>query len=217
MKPSLLEKLSYRLFCMAHMWKRRSLSGAGINWLKSEKIGPVQFSLGPFSYANGVRVYGWQPELSVTVGKFCSIAEEVTFLAGGHHDHTQVSTSPKFADWAGRQPVNSKGSIVVGNDVWIGHGSIILSGVTIGDGAVVGAGALVTKSIPPYAIVGGHPARIIKYRFPPETIEKLMKSRWWDWDESILRGRANLVADIEKFLEPIDLQSNSKTAETSRE
>lgn len=77
----------------------------------------------------------------------------------------------------------SKGKIEVGNDVWIGDSAILLSGVSIGDGAVIAAGAVVASSVPPYAIVAGNPARIIRYRFPENKINELMSIKWWEWSE----------------------------------
>ena len=78
---------------------------------------------------------------------------------------------------------DNKGDIVIGNDVWIGYEAVILAGVTIGDGAVIGTRAVVTKDVPPYTIVGGIPAKPIKKRFPQETIDALLKIKWWDWDK----------------------------------
>ena len=82
---------------------------------------------------------------------------------------------------------DNKGDIVIGNDVWIGYEAVILSGVTVGDGAVIGTRALVTKDVPPYTIVGGTPAKPIRRRFGQETIALLEKIRWWDWDEEKIR------------------------------
>ncbi|TGR67576.1 CatB-related O-acetyltransferase, partial [Mesorhizobium sp. M2D.F.Ca.ET.223.01.1.1] len=92
--------------------------------------------------------------------------------------------------------------ITVGNDVWIGNGAMILPGVEIGDGAIVGAGAVVTKSVPPYAIVGGSPARLIRYRFPEEIISKLLVIQWWRWDDDKVKKEAALLSGpIEAFVE----------------
>ena len=82
---------------------------------------------------------------------------------------------------------DNKGDIVIGNDVWIGYEAVILAGVTIGDGAVIGARAVVTKDIPPYTIVGGVPAKPIRKRFPQETIDHLLKIKWWNWPEERIR------------------------------
>ncbi len=216
MKDKLLNYLSHRCYHFCLRWRNTLFKTHQVNGLKYDRIGPVQLKIGANSYANGIHVYGWQPELSVTVGKFCSIAEDVVFLAGGEHDHRAISTSSAFNTWAPSGRLNSKGNIQVGNDVWIGHGAIILSGVQLEDGAVVGAGAVVTRSVPPYAIVAGSPARIIKYRFDEETIHRLLESRWWDWDEATLRKRAHLIRNIDQFLDgggnspsrPTDPRSN---------
>lgn len=113
---------------------------------------------------------------SLRIGSYCSIAPEVIFLMDGEHKHSLISTYPFKARLFEKSGESfSKGDIIVEDDVWIGFGAIIMSGVHIGQGAVVAAGAVVTKDVPPYAIVGGVPARIIKYRFQPEIIEELLK------------------------------------------
>lgn len=126
----------------------------------------------------------------LVIGKFCSIACGAKFLFNSAN-HTLASLStytfPLFyEEWTlDQQQVTSawddKGDIIIGNDVWIGYEAVILAGVTIGDGAIVGARAVVTKDVPPYSIVGGVPARLIKYRFDENVIAKLQKLAWWDW------------------------------------
>ncbi|TIP49654.1 MAG: CatB-related O-acetyltransferase [Mesorhizobium sp.] len=119
-------------------------------------------------------------EAPVIIGAYCSIAAGVLFIAAGEHPMSLVSTYP----FAGADRDLTKGPITVGNDVWIGSRAIVLSGVTIGHGAVVGAGSVVTKDVPPYGIVAGNPAKLIRYRFEPETIAALLGIRWWDWPDS---------------------------------
>lgn len=122
------------------------------------------------------------------IGKFCAIASGVEFLLnGGNHLVDAISSYP-FAifgkGWEGAMEGREyphKGDITVGNDVWLGYRSVILAGVTIGDGAIVGAYSVVTKDVPPYAIVAGNPARVIRRRFSDEEIERLLELRWWDW------------------------------------
>lgn len=126
------------------------------------------------------------------IGKFCSIACGAKFLFNSaNHTLSSLSTYPFplfFEEW-GLEKKNvadswdNKGDIIVGNDVWIGYEAVILSGVTIGDGAVIGARAVVTKDVPPYTIVGGVPAKPIKKRFSEENIKKLQSIRWWDWSK----------------------------------
>ena len=133
---------------------------------------------------------------TLKIGKFCSIACGAKFLfTSGNHSLQSLSTYtfPIFYEEWGldakdiRSAWDNKGDIVIGNDVWIGYEAVILSGVTIGDGAIVGARAVVTKDVPPYTIVGGVPARSIRRRFDEETVEKLEALRWWDWDEEKIK------------------------------
>ena len=119
------------------------------------------------------------------IGKFCSIACGAKFLFNSaNHALGSLSTYPFpiFYDaW------DNKGDIALGNDVWIGYEAVILAGVTIGDGAIIGARAVVTRDVPPYAIVGGVPARLIRRRFDDATIEALLDLRWWDWEPERIR------------------------------
>ena len=130
------------------------------------------------------------------IGKFCSIACGAKFLfTSGNHALQSLSTYtfPIFFEEWGLDPKDicrawdNKGDIVIGSDVWIGYEAVILSGVTIGDGAIIGTRAVVTKDVPPYTIVGGVPARPIRKRFDEKTIAALEALRWWDWDEEKLR------------------------------
>ena len=132
------------------------------------------------------------------IGKFCSIACGAKFLFNSaNHKMASLSTYtfPLFFEEWGLEKENvaqawdKKGDIIIGNDVWIGYEAVILSGVTIGDGAVIGCRAVVTKDVPPYTIVGGVPAKPIRKRFDEETIKELQKIKWWDWPEEKLRER----------------------------
>ena len=90
----------------------------------------------------------------------------------------------------------SRGSITIGNDVWIAAGAQILSGVHVGDGAIVGAGAIVTRDVAPYSIVAGNPARLVRYRFAPEVIDRISAIQWWNWPEERLRAEADFLLEI---------------------
>jgi len=115
------------------------------------------------------------------IGNYCSIASFVK-IGHGEHDLTRISTSTRFYRSA-YEDLTEK-PCIIGNDVWIGTDAIILRGVTIGDGAVIGANAVVTKNVPPFAIVVGAPAKIIKYRFPKEKIKEISASHWWEFDKT---------------------------------
>ena len=151
-------------------------------------------------------VYDYNHGGRYSIGDYCSIAEDVVVLVGGEHRTDTVSTFP-FAERAvanGNRMSRSEGmDVTIGNDVWICYGVVIIAGVTIGDGAVIGAGAVVTRDVPPYAIAAGNPARVIRYRFTEEQIEKLLAIRWWEWDLNTIREHGMLLTDpdIDGFIE----------------
>lgn len=126
------------------------------------------------------------------IGKFCSIAAEVRILMnGGNHPTTWLTTYPfpVFANgWEVAAPPAwpSRGDTIIGNDVWIGYGATIMPGVRIGDGAIVATASVVTRDVPPYAIVGGNPASTLRYRFDGATIARLLALAWWNWDPAKL-------------------------------
>lgn len=130
------------------------------------------------------------------IGKFCSIACGAKFLfTSANHSMRSLSTYPFpifFEEWELdvkdiTSAWDNKGDIVIGHDVWIGFEAVILSGVTIGDGAIIGTRAVVTKDIPPYTIVGGIPAKPIRKRFSDDVIAELLKLQWWDWPEERIK------------------------------
>jgi acetyltransferase-like isoleucine patch superfamily enzyme len=150
----------------------------------------------------------WSNEERITIGSYCSISRDVDIFGGGEHITDWVTTFPlriafnlKGA-WEDGLP-NTKGPTIIGNDVWIGDGAKILSGVTVGDGAVLGAGAVVSKSIPPYAIAAGNPARVIKYRFNEKQICQLMQIKWWNWSVDKIQDNVELLSskNINDFIQ----------------
>lgn len=126
------------------------------------------------------------------IGKFCSIACEAKFLFNSaNHTMSSLSTYPFplfYEEWGiSKKDVtkswDNKGNIIIGHDVWIGFEAIILAGVTIGNGAIIGARSVVTKDVPPYTIVAGVPARIVRKRFNEDVIVKLLEIKWWNWSK----------------------------------
>lgn len=141
------------------------------------------------------------------IGRFCALARGVKFIMNGaNHPMSGFSTYPFFIfgnGWEHAEPAPEepphKGDTVIGNDVWIGYDALIMPGVTIGDGAIVAARSVVAGDVPPYAVVGGNPARTIRQRFAPETTDALLEIAWWNWPvDRITRHLPAIVgADIE--------------------
>lgn len=139
-----------------------------------------QYEYGYGSYGTPKVEHGGK-QATLKIGRFCSIAGGVTILLGGNHNTQAVTTYPFYEKIPNIPKHNeSKGDVVIGNDVWLASDCLILSGVSIGDGAVVAARAVVTRDIPPYAIVGGNPAKVIRYRFSEEIRQQLLANPWWD-------------------------------------
>jgi len=161
--------------------------------------------VGPHTYGRP-EIFAWKDATKLSIGKYCSIAEGVKFVLGGEHRTDWISTYPFSVFFAEARSISghpaTKGDIVVGHDVWIGMDAIILSGLTIGHGAVVATRSVVAGNVPPYAIVGGIPAKIIRFRFNQSTIDRLLAAAWWDWpDEKVRRAIPLLLQnDVEEFL-----------------
>lgn len=172
---------------------------------------PERISYGRLSYANRaprVIVYPGDPEAKIQVGNYTSIAADVEFIVGGNHRTDWVSSFPfrHILDMPGYEQDGHPASndpIVVGSDVWIGRSALIVSGVSIGDGAVVAAGSVVARDVEPYTIVGGSPARPLKRRFSPDASARLLEIRWWDWPEAEVLEVVPLLngATLDEFFE----------------
>jgi virginiamycin A acetyltransferase len=166
-------------------------------------IFPIEVvTAGNDSYGD-LRLLVWNPNIEkLIIGNYVSIASNVTFILGGNHHTKTLMTYPSCLIGPEGQKSFTKGEIKIDDDVWIGHGSIILSGITIGQGAVIGAGSVVAMDIPPYAIAVGNPIQIVKYRFPPNIIEKLVNLDYKNFDKE----KAKL--NIHLLNQPINNQSN---------
>jgi acetyltransferase-like isoleucine patch superfamily enzyme len=167
-----------------------------------DKVFLNNVSLGDFTYVStGCRLHNTQ------VGKFVCIGPDVLSGLGMHPSRDFVSVHPIFyspliqtgVPFASEARFSEYKPIAIGNDVWIAARAILLDGVVIGNGAIVGAGAVVTADVPPYAVVGGVPARIIRYRFSPEQIALLEASKWWDWDVNRLKEHYETFQHIEAW------------------
>jgi lipopolysaccharide transport system ATP-binding protein len=170
-----------------------------------DRIRMKNVHIGDYTYG-APKICMWTDKYHVRIGKFCSIADNVSIMVDGNHRSDWVTTYPLFLikgiPHAEGLP-DGKGDIVIGNDVWIGTGALIMPGVKIGDGAVIGARSVVTKKVDDYAIVGGNPARHIRYRFTENQIKALKEIRWWDWDIEKIKENHRLMEsqDIDAFLE----------------
>ncbi|WP_067434012.1 CatB-related O-acetyltransferase [Nocardioides jensenii] len=155
----------------------------------------------------GEHTYGGPPMIKtfthdntrLTIGKYSSISGDALILLGGKHATDALTTYPHRILWkmdgAGEDgfPMKSKDSFI-GSDVWLCDNAIVLTGIRIGHGAIIGAGAVVTKDVPDYAIVGGNPAKVISYRFPEEQRKALLDIAWWDWPDEDVRDAVPLIA-----------------------
>jgi len=158
--------------------------------------------IGENSYGGCFDIYKIAP--GTRIGKFCSFGSGVMIIST-NHDPSKVTTHPfLFKSNFGivKEDFRKINNVIIGNDVWVGNNAIILPSVTtIGDGAVIGAGAVVTKDVPPYTIVGGVPAKSIKRRFDDTTIEKLLDIKWWDWPQEKIFTNWKIFLSTDEFIE----------------
>lgn len=176
----------------------RTILGKKTMVRKGTEIGEI--SLDDYSYISGPRSYVEQAK----IGKYCSIARQVVIGVSGHN-YEWVTTSPiitskEYGFIKNNVAEPQKDMPIIGNDVWIGMNAIIMRGVTIGDGAVIAAGSVVTVDVLPYSIVGGVPAKHIRDRFTEEQICKMLKIKWWDWEENKIKENISLFYNIEEFI-----------------
>lgn len=191
---SLLKKIFYKikLIIFRKKWRNKNES----NYTYAKNVFPIsKVKVGKYTYGQlEVYTYGNSEEF-LEIGNFCSIGPDVMFLLAGEHNYKSLSTFPLKRYFFGENESICKGKINIKDDVWIGARCTILSGVEIGQGAVIGAGSIVTKDVPPYAIYAG--GKITKYRFKPEIIEKLLKFDFLKLNEDIIKDNIQeLCKDI---------------------
>ncbi|HIF9174735.1 TPA: CatB-related O-acetyltransferase [Photobacterium damselae] len=168
----------------------------------------INVSIGRYTYIAGASAG------NAIIGSFCSIGPDVKIGGLGKHPTTMISTSPIFYSrkkqlgitFSDKDYIDELPITYIGNDVWIGSNSIILDGISVGNGAIIAAGSIVTKDVPPFAIVGGVPARIIKYRYTQDDINRIESTMWWDCDTDALETLSNLIrcGDIDSFVKKMD-------------
>lgn len=214
LKNPITDYLRFLVNWWANNFKYKNFSQGYLSLILNSQIEPhvkvydrvviLNSSIGSFSYiADNTRI------VKVDIGKFCCIGQNCQFRLGLHPSRDFVSSHPIFYStrkqagitFADRDYFEEEKSLKIGNDVWIGANVIILDGLTIGDGVIIAAGAVVTKNVPPYAIYGGVPAKLIRYRFDEETIEFLLKFKWWDKDEEWLKSNFKDFHNIDNFVQ----------------
>jgi len=155
----------------------------------------------PLAFERDAFLYGYGPERLV-IGRYCAIASKVRFLmSGGNHADLGPSTFPFgiFGEpWAERtmdlvMSAPSRGDTVVGHDVWLGYGALVMPGVNVGSGAVVAARSVVAADVPAYAIVAGNPARVVRRRYEDDDVERLLRAAWWDWPVELVTEHARAI------------------------
>jgi virginiamycin A acetyltransferase len=155
----------------------------------------------PTAFAEQNVLYAYGPERLV-IGRYCALAEGVRFvMAGANHPMLGPSTFPFGifgGDWAETtmdlvMSAPSRGDTVVGSDVWLGYRALVMPGVTIGHGAIVAAGSVVAADVPPYAIAGGNPARVLRMRYEEADVERLLRAAWWDWPAELVTEHARAI------------------------
>ena len=177
---------------------------AGVGELSAMSDLPNYVQIGKGTYFANIAFHRWGQE-RISIGSYCSISQNVSIIAGGNHRTDAVSTYPFDVRMGGKQTAGAGdrcydhgAGIEIGSDVWIGYGASIIGNVKIGHGAVIAANATVFTDVPPYAVVGGNPAKLLRMRFEPEVIEALLRIAWWDWPESMIR------ANVESFYLPLE-------------
>lgn len=169
---------------------------------RTTKIGNSMITIDQFTYgADEINIRQWNEGANLSIGAFCSVGASVTIFLGGNHRVDWISTFPfghVYVDELGGENSKghpaTKGDVIIGNDVWVGEGATIMSGITIGDGAVIAANSTITKDVLPYSIVGGNPAKFLRYRFDPAIIDLLLELKWWNLPLDSIKAIAKLLS-----------------------
>jgi len=184
------------------------------------------WDIGEYSYGHpskSPKVVHFGEDCRLKIGNYCSFAEDVWIVFGGFHRTDWVTTYPFSVLFDGAEDTtgvpHAKGDIVIGNDVWVCTGAMIMAGVTVGNGAVIAARSVVTHDVPPYTVVAGNPARPVKTRFAPDIIEKLEQIQWWNWPVEKIRSEFSVLLspDVQAFVDKhAPEQYAEKSASTHR-
>lgn len=217
-------KKSIKMLVLKNIWKKKKVFIGERCYVSFDsifegynRIGNDSFFAGKIGRASYI---GEQCHIVADIGRFTCIAPRVITVRGSHPTREWVSIHPAFFSTKGQAGISfvmeeryaeSKPPIRIGNDVWIGDSAMLMDGIVIGDGAVVAAGAVVTKDVPPYAIVGGLPAKLIRYRFEdPETIQSLLDVKWWNQPMEWLQENADAFSCVDELLNRMKSVSNDK-------
>jgi acetyltransferase-like isoleucine patch superfamily enzyme len=167
-------------------------------------------SIGKHTYGTeNLLIYYSDSGAKLYIGNFCSIAGNIKVFLGGNHRYDWITTYPFghihkdiFNKFNGQGHPSTKGDVVIGNDVWIGQNSTIMSGVKIGDGAIIANNSHIVKDVEPYSIVGGNPAKFIRYRFNEQQIYKLLQIKWWNWEDEKINNFTPFLCNqnIDQFI-----------------
>jgi len=175
----------------------------GMQYLNLKYKDHPRYTIGEYTYGYP-KIYDFTKTAFLEIGKFCSISDNVTLILDGTRNVNLISTYPLKHVLQNQTKDSDDIGIYIGNDVWIGMGATILPNIIIGDGAVIGAGAVVTKDVDDYEVVGGTPARHIKYRFNEEGRIKLLALRWWDWPTDRIKSNMLLLSSDINALKEIE-------------
>lgn len=210
--------LKFEIF-LKNLILKRSNRARRMRDLKT-KLSQIDAGFGSYGIEN-IKIHTWNEGTKLRIGKYCSLAGNIQIFLGGNHDVKRISTYP-FGDGPAligpsEGHPKSNGDVVIGNDVWIGSHASIMSGINIGDGAVIAAFSHVVSDVEPYSIVGGNPAKLIKKRFDEESIQELLKLKWWDWpaDKVLLKREELISTDLELFKERNRPRSNPSVNDSS--